>query len=148
MSRSFSGLNGSGHLDGTAEEQQLFSQGGFTGIRVRNNTEGTAFLDFLFQTHLISNIRLRAPAFHLKSQRKSVILFRLQAQNFACPTPVGYHPSLTDTQASLLAARSVARQALAVSSCEGLDKVVEHRFGQFIDACCPLPAATSGELHA
>ena len=35
-------LNRTGHLNRTPEKQQLFGQGGFTRIRVRNDGEGTA----------------------------------------------------------------------------------------------------------
>ena len=42
MSGSLSSAYFTGDLNGTAEPQQLFGQRGFTGIRVRNNREGTA----------------------------------------------------------------------------------------------------------
>ena len=35
-------LHRTGHLNGTPEQQQLFGQGRFTGIRVGNDGEGTA----------------------------------------------------------------------------------------------------------
>ena len=34
-------------LNGTAVKQELFSQGGFTGVRVGDDREGTPFFDFI-----------------------------------------------------------------------------------------------------
>ncbi|HKI59907.1 MAG TPA: hypothetical protein VKA23_02630, partial [Mariprofundaceae bacterium] len=64
-------------------------QGGFTGIRVRNNAEGTALLDFLFQTHLFSVIRLQAPAFRLNRSTKVSFCFAYKLNTFACPISCG-----------------------------------------------------------
>jgi hypothetical protein len=43
-------LDGASHLNGAAKQQQFFSQGGFTGIRVTDDTEGTAFGDLFGQS--------------------------------------------------------------------------------------------------
>jgi hypothetical protein len=40
-------LDSPGHLDGATKQQQLFGKGGFTGIRMADDAEGTAAADFV-----------------------------------------------------------------------------------------------------
>ena len=39
-------FDGAGHLNLSTEEEELFGEGGFTGVRVRNDGEGTPTFDF------------------------------------------------------------------------------------------------------
>ena len=49
-----SGFDRSGLLNSTAEEQQFFGQGSFTGVRVRNNRKGFARINFIFRHYLFT----------------------------------------------------------------------------------------------
>ena len=42
-------LHGAGHVDGATEEEQLFGEGGFTGVRVRDDGEGASPRYFFVQ---------------------------------------------------------------------------------------------------
>ena len=44
-------LNGTGTLDQVSVQQQLFGNGGFTGVRVRNDREGAALGHLVLQAH-------------------------------------------------------------------------------------------------
>gem|GEM_PF-2370236 len=44
---SFSGLNGTGHVNGTSVEQELLSHGRFTCVRVRNDRESPSSVDLV-----------------------------------------------------------------------------------------------------
>ncbi|MCY1218841.1 hypothetical protein D9M72_307930 [compost metagenome] len=46
MTVGFTRLHGTGHGDGLAHQQQLFGDGGLTGVGVGNDGEGAAFRDF------------------------------------------------------------------------------------------------------
>jgi len=46
MTRGLFGLHGARHLDGAAEQEQFLRQGGFAGVRVRNDRESPAPGDF------------------------------------------------------------------------------------------------------
>ncbi len=45
----FLALDGARQLDGPAVEQELFGQGGFTRVRVRDDCKCTAFFNFFTQ---------------------------------------------------------------------------------------------------
>src|SRR5690606_17344739 len=44
-------LDGARYLDLVSVQQQLFGDGGFTGVRVRNDRKGAAFSDFVQMAH-------------------------------------------------------------------------------------------------
>ena len=46
MDRGFPRFDRACHLDGATEEQQLFGQGGFTGIGMADDAEGSSFFYF------------------------------------------------------------------------------------------------------
>ena len=55
MAVAFFAFNCACLLDQLPKQQQLFSNGGFTGIGVRNNRERTALVDFFLQdTHSLN----------------------------------------------------------------------------------------------
>src|SRR4051812_6935052 len=49
MPRRLASLDGAGHLDGPPEQQELLSEGGLAGVRVRNDSEGAPF-PYFFDT--------------------------------------------------------------------------------------------------
>ena len=46
MARGLAGLDATGDLNRTREKQELFREGGFARVRVRNNGERSASRDF------------------------------------------------------------------------------------------------------
>jgi len=44
MPRGLAALDGTGKLNGAAEQQQLFGEGGLTGVRVGNYCKGAPFI--------------------------------------------------------------------------------------------------------
>jgi hypothetical protein len=47
---------GTGHLDGTAKQQEFFRQCGFTGIGVRNDRKSSPFLDLTIVFHAAAKL--------------------------------------------------------------------------------------------
>ncbi len=71
------GLDRAGHLDGAAEQQQLFGQGRFTRIGVRNDGKGAAFLDVARQGGITGLGRRGRGGFHrggLADMKQAAIL--------------------------------------------------------------------------
>jgi hypothetical protein len=70
---------GTGHLDGTAKQQEFFRQCGFTGIGVRNDRKSSPFLDLTIVFHAAAKLNENShPAHHALT----MLFFRLSIPHF------------------------------------------------------------------